>query len=312
MSNSSRKLTVSLIITTYNRAHMISDTLDSVLNQTRIPDEIIVVDDGSTDDTQAVLAGYGMAITVVCQENQGAAAARNAGIRASTGDLIAFLDSDDRLALDSIEKRAAALERRADYGVAYSDVWMTDLDGKSYGPWPGPRPSGDVFLAAARYNLLTPIAYMFRREILGLTGFFDESLIVNEDFDFLLRAAAKSRFYYIDEPLAFYRFHSAMTVKTKRLTMVREAVEVMQGVYSMPEFKALSAKQKSVVFSSHGIKLMQDFPQIAQQCFGRAIRCYPLGLRSYALLALSLFGRRVFGAFHSLYLKSRGYVSPPV
>lgn len=88
-------ITVSVIIPTYNRAHCVSEAIDSVLAQVPPADEVIVVDDGSTDNTTEVLAGYGDRITVLQQKNAGAAAARNTGIRHATGEWVAFLDSDD-------------------------------------------------------------------------------------------------------------------------------------------------------------------------------------------------------------------------
>ena len=86
---------ISVIIPTYNRAHMVAEAIESVLNQRLNAYELIVVDDGSTDETPKVLAGYNAAITVIRQINKGVSAARNQGIQSARGDLIAFLDSDD-------------------------------------------------------------------------------------------------------------------------------------------------------------------------------------------------------------------------
>src|SRR5690242_12522755 len=92
-----RRLSVSVIIPTFNRAALVTQAIDSALSQTHAPDEIVVVDDGSTDATPELLAQYGPTIRVVRQENRGRSAARNAGIQNSRGDLILFLDSDDVL-----------------------------------------------------------------------------------------------------------------------------------------------------------------------------------------------------------------------
>src|SRR5947199_6506358 len=112
-------LTVSVIIPTYNRAALVDQAIDSVLSQTRAPTQIIVVDDGSTDQTAQLLDTYGSAITVITQRNAGPAAARNTGLRAATGDLVALLDSDDKLTPNSIERRAQVLEQHADYDAVY-------------------------------------------------------------------------------------------------------------------------------------------------------------------------------------------------
>ena len=102
---------VSVVIPTYNRAGVICRTIDNVLAQTYRNTEIIVVDDGSTDDTQAKLRSYGGRIRVIAQSNAGPAAARNRGIEAATGDLIAFQDSDDLWLPNKLERQAAAADK---------------------------------------------------------------------------------------------------------------------------------------------------------------------------------------------------------
>src|SRR5882724_669932 len=105
-----RRLSVSVIIPTYNRAAFVTVAVDSALNQTRVPDEIIVVDDGSTDETDRVLRQYGPPVRVVRQENRGRSAARNVGLSQATGDAVMFLDSDDLLMPRNIETCAQVLE----------------------------------------------------------------------------------------------------------------------------------------------------------------------------------------------------------
>ena len=102
---------VSAIIPTYNRAHLVTEAIDSVLAQTYPHIEVIVVDDGSTDDTMARLAPYGSRIRVIRQENAGPAAARNKGIAASSGGLVAFLDSDDLWLPAKIERQVRLLQK---------------------------------------------------------------------------------------------------------------------------------------------------------------------------------------------------------
>src|SRR3954453_18164174 len=115
-------LSVSVIIPTYNRASYIATAVESALNQTRIPDEILVVDDGSTDDTDRVLRQFGLPIRVIRQANRGRSAARNVGLRAATGDAVLFLDSDDFLMPENIETCARVLETKPEIGVVYSDA----------------------------------------------------------------------------------------------------------------------------------------------------------------------------------------------
>jgi glycosyltransferase involved in cell wall biosynthesis len=305
------RLSATVVISTYNRAEFLPEAIECLLDQTRVPDEIIVVDDGSTDNTPEVLAGYGNAIRVIRQHNQGVSAGRNVGIRAASNDLIAFLDSDDTLAPESIEKRMSVFAARNDCDVVYSDALWTVVANQSRRRWPGTRPTGDIFVHIARYNIMPIHCYMFRKECLEKSGLFDEHLRTNEDFDFFLRLAARCRFRYLDEPLAYYRFHDTMTSKTERTRLVEDTLEFMHRVYKMPAFDVLSARDKSVIYSSHGIKLMPKYPAEARRSFVRAIRAFPIGPRSYVLLGLSLPGQRVFGTLHGWYLKSRNYVPPP-
>ncbi len=295
------RLRVSVIISTYNRADLLPEAIDCLLTQTRVPDEIIVVDDGSTDDTPAVLASYPSPVIAIRQSNKGLAAGRNTGLRRATGDLIAFLDSDDILTPDSIEKRALVFEQNPQVNVVYSDLLATDMANKPYGPWPGRRPSGDVFVEAARYNLMPIHSYMLRRECLEQTGPFDETLRSNEHFDFWIRVAAHYPFHYLDEPLAFYRFHDNMMTVVKHTEMRPEWLLVQRRVYEMDAFQALSSRQKSIIYCSHGNKIMRGFPREARWCFWQGVRVHPTGLRAYLLLTLSLLGKNAFIAVHDVY-----------
>src|SRR5687767_14566662 len=113
--------TVSVVIPTYNYGRYVGDAIDSALAQTRPPDEVVVVDDGSTDDTPDRLAAYGDRIRVVRQTNQGLSAARNAGIRAAHGDWVAFLDSDDAFHPRKLELQLGALARRPELRLLATD-----------------------------------------------------------------------------------------------------------------------------------------------------------------------------------------------
>jgi hypothetical protein len=122
-------LSVSTVIPTYNRAHFVRRAVDCALHQSRPGDEVIVVDDGSTDDTAAVLAPYGDRITYVRTANGGGGAARNVGVRHATRDLVAFLDSDDEWMPGKLELARRWLEARSDVLFVFSEFAITDHDG---------------------------------------------------------------------------------------------------------------------------------------------------------------------------------------
>ena len=286
---------VSIIIPTYNRADLLPKTLDSVLAQTRRPDEIIVVDDGSTDSTADVLAAYPAPVITLRQTNQGRSAARNAGMARSSGDLLMLLDSDDLLLPESIERLAGFLEANAGYDVAYSGALVIDGAGETTGTFgSGTYPSGDVFARIAQNNFFPPCAYLFRRECLQTAGGFESSLEPMEDFDFWVRMAAAHRFAYLDVPLCAYRVHAAMSMQTQQAEFPPQAVEIQRRVFAMPAFERLSAREKAALYCSHGTKNLRiGNKAAARTAYLKAIRVSPLSPRAYVLLALdTLFGQR--------------------
>ena len=286
---------ISIIIPTYNRADLLPETLDSALAQTRRPDEIIVVDDGSTDSTADVLAGYSAPVITLRQPNAGRSAARNAGMAHSTGDLLMLLDSDDLLLPESIERLAGFLEANADYDVAYSSAQVIDGAGAMVGMFgKGRYPSGDVFAQIAQNNFFPPCAYLFRRACLQTVGGFDTALEPMEDFDFWVRMAAVHRFAYLDVPLCAYRVHESMSMKTQQAEFPPQAVEVQRRAFAMPAFARLSAREKAALYCSHGTKNLRIGDKAAARAaYLKAIRAAPLYPRAYVLLALdTLFGQR--------------------
>jgi hypothetical protein len=286
---------ISVIIPTYNRAGLLPKTIDSVLAQTRRPDEIIVVDDGSTDDTLNRLHVYRDAVTVIEQVNQGRSAARNHGLARSTGDALVVLDSDDLLLPTSIERHAQFLEAHAEIDVVYSRVLMIDGAGETIGVFGRRRyPSGDVFAQIAQNNFFPPCAYLFRRACLQTVGGFVTAFEPVEDFDFWMRMAAVHKFAYLDVPLSAYRVHGAMSMQTQKDEFPRQAVTVQQQVFTMPAFARLSAQQKAALYCSHGTKNAKIGEMgTARQYYLKALRVAPWYARAYLLLVLdAVLGKR--------------------
>ncbi|MBL0712063.1 MAG: glycosyltransferase [Desulfosarcina sp.] len=196
---------VSVIIPTFNRAWVIEEAVDSVLGQTYPNFELIVVDDGSTDDTRVRLQRYGGRIQVVHQRNQGVSAARNAGLRRAAGELIALLDSDDLWQPAKLERQAAFFNAHPDARICQTEeTWIR----RGVRVNPGHRhrkPSGWIFEDSLALCLVSPSAVMMRRELLEETGGFDESLPACEDYDLWLRVSLRYPIHLIDEPLVVKR-----------------------------------------------------------------------------------------------------------
>jgi len=206
---------VSVIIPTYNRADVICKTIDDVFSQTYKNIELIVVDDGSTDDTQAVLHAYGSLIKVFIQANAGPAAARNRGIEVSQGDIIAFQDSDDFWVPTKLERQVRLLERVGDsVPCCLCNMHLKNLhgDGKDYYSFDVSliRPPNDEGLwlnvaevLATRFVMFNQAAAI-RRKPLERIGGFNTSLKYLEDYDLSMKLAVEGPWAYIKESLSIW------------------------------------------------------------------------------------------------------------
>lgn len=202
---------VSIIIPTFNNARYIRETVESALAQTYEQTEIIIIDDGSTDNTRDVISDLidSNRLKYFYQDNRGVSSARNTGIRISKGKYISFLDSDDIISPKKVEVQLASLEGHQEYGVAFSDFRYFAYSDKSRLIQPRFRFSGDPTLRMIFCGELMPIhSALIRRDVLEKTDWFDESLEWGEDNDFWIRLKVRNmKFFYNDEVLALYRLH---------------------------------------------------------------------------------------------------------
>jgi len=192
---------VSVIIPTYNRVGLLGRAVDSVLVQQYPAFELLVVDDGSTDSTPELLAGYGAAIRVISQPNRGASAARNTGISEARHDLLAFLDSDDQFAPGKLARQAEVMGRAPEYLISHTDeIWYRRgqlLNQKKKHT----RQGGNLFARSLKLCVVGMSTVMARREFFDRIGFFDEELPCCEDYDLWLRASHWLEFLHVPEPL---------------------------------------------------------------------------------------------------------------
>lgn len=192
---------VSVIIPTYNRAAMVGQAVESVLAQTYSDFELIVVDDGSTDETDKVLSAYRDRIRLLQQSNRGVSAARNHGIRNAKGRLIAFLDSDDLWLPEKLSRQAAFFERYPESLICQTEeIWIRN--GRRVNPKKRHRKlSGDIFGPSLELCLVSPSAVMLRKVLFDEIGLFDEELPACEDYDLWLRVSCRHPVFLIDAPL---------------------------------------------------------------------------------------------------------------
>ncbi len=192
---------ISVIIPNHNRAHIIARALDSVLSQSLPAMEIIVVDDGSTDRSRQLLKTHYAQIRVLTQEHKGVSAARNLGIRASRGDWIALLDSDDKWLPEKLALQYEALMDNRHYRVVHSnEQWIRNgqplkqlKKHRKYGGW--------IFQHCLPLCVMSPSSIMIHREVFNDVGLFNENLPVCEDYDMWLRICCRYPVLFIDQAL---------------------------------------------------------------------------------------------------------------
>ncbi len=196
---------VSVILTTYNRADMVQEAVETVLAQTYSDFKLYVIDDGSTDSTSNVLTSYRSRLIYLYQPNRGVSAARNRGIRMSDGELVCFLDSDDLWKPTKLARQVAYMTKNPNHHICYTDeIWIRR------GTRVNPRKihtkhSGWIFDKVLPLCIISPSSVMLRRSVLDDVGPFDETLPACEDYDLWIRIAAAYPIYFIPEQLIVKR-----------------------------------------------------------------------------------------------------------
>ena len=201
MSKKRENPLVSVIIPTYNRGWILKEAIDSVLAQDFKDFELIVVDDGSTDNTQGILNSYKEDIIVLHQGNKGVSAARNRGITSASGRFIAFLDSDDLWLPGKLSIQVDFFNANPDALICQTEeIWLRN--GTRVNPKKRHKKlSGDIFEHSLYLCLVSPSAVMMKRSLFEKTGMFDESLPACEDYDMWLRVSCRYPVCLIDTPL---------------------------------------------------------------------------------------------------------------
>jgi glycosyltransferase involved in cell wall biosynthesis len=196
---------VSVIIPTYNRGWILKETIDSVLAQDFTNFELIVVDDGSTDNTQGILNSYKKDIVILRQDNKGVSSARNKGIASASGQFIAFLDSDDLWLSQKLSVQVDFFNTNPEALICQTEEkWIRN--GIRVNPKKRHKKfSGDIFEPSLYLCLVSPSAVMIKRSLFEKTGMFDETLPACEDYDMWLRISCRYPVYLIDTPLIIKR-----------------------------------------------------------------------------------------------------------
>ena len=220
--------TVSVVIPTYNRAHLVTEAVDSVLDQSYTDYELLVIDDGSTDDTADRLTSYGECIRLHRQDNRGASAARNAGIRHARGQYIAFLDSDDLWLKDKLQAQMDLVVRDPQVRVCYTEeIWIRR--GVRVNPKRKHRKySGWILEKMLPLCIVSLSSVLIAGEVFHRVGLFDESLPACEDYDLWLRIGLRYPIVLIDQPLIVKRGGHADQLSRRIWGLDRYRVQALQ------------------------------------------------------------------------------------
>jgi len=194
-------LKISIIIPTFNRIELLLKALNSVMMQTYPPLEVIVIDDGSTDDTKSILQDHYPNIKYHYQKNQGVSSARNSGLKIAAGDWIALLDSDDQWLPEKLEKQKQALCHHPDFKVCHTEeIWIRN--GVRVNPMKKhAKKGGNIFQHCLPLCAISPSSVIIHRSVFEDVGNFDETFPACEDYEMWLRMTVKYPVMFIKEPL---------------------------------------------------------------------------------------------------------------
>lgn len=290
---------ISVIIPCFNHAAFLADAIESVRRQRWPSIETIVVDDGSTDESAAIAARFAD-VRVVSQPNRGLSAARNAGLHASHGDVLIFLDADDVLLPGAIEAAARALESHPEASMTFGRLELMDADGRPL-DYPLPRVTSNFYEEFLKRNYIrTPAMAAFPRATFDAVGAFDPACSPSADYDLYLRIARQYPITAHDTLVARYRQHPKSMSRNPRL-MLPATLEVLkrqrETVRRMPHLLPAYRFGLRRCRELYGEQLVEKFraalraPQGGAEAAGCAldlIRFYPTGVAKHVVRKMSL------------------------
>lgn len=272
---------VSVIIPTYNREEYISETIESVLGQSFKDFEIIVVNDGSIDNTIKKLERFESKIKLINQSNSERAVSRNNGVKNSNGKYIAFLDSDDLWFKNKLEKQVEILDDKKDIILTYGQSLRINEKSEKTKTVKRQKEgfSGKVFEQLLSRNFISSPTPVIKREYFEKTSGFSTKYIPYEDWEFWIRFSLLGNFYFIKEPLAYYRIHKEQSVQL----VSAEKIEKVTTLLLEDSFKLTNNLSENVKRKSLGLAnlrfcywyLLANQINIAKEKIATAINQYP-------------------------------------
>lgn len=288
--------TVTVCIPVYNRSQALRPTLDSVLAQTLTDWELLVIDDGSTDDTPEVVRSYtDPRVRYLRQENAGGAAARNRGLAEARAPYLAYLDHDDRWEPEKLARQVAYLDDRTEYGLVYSRLVFVNEEDQEIGAPDLPGPEGDVFQALLEQHnfVFTMSNPLMRTDLVRQVGGIDFTADMSDDWELFLRLARITRFGRIDGALVRYNLGNDLA-QTRNVWRVYESEGKLVQRYQTDRSIAPGVRRKlrsdfrrrfAPAFRTQGWKAMRESRHSAAwKCYLRALALRPAYLLEAGLV----------------------------
>ncbi|UCE40736.1 MAG: glycosyltransferase [Candidatus Aminicenantes bacterium] len=274
---------VSIVITTFNRENLVSDAVESALAQTYKDIEVVVVDDGSTDNTRQVLDKYIKDEKIVYhyQENKGCSGAKATGVRISKGDYVALLDSDDIWYPDKLERQIPLFEKNKDVGVVYS--FCTRQRFNRPDKVLGTVCTGYLFPRLILGNCIPNTTAVFRKELVDKIGNFDENLSRSEDWDFWLRCSEHVQFDLVPEILAEMRvFGDNLSHKGEPLDQT--ITIILDRIFSRDDLPEEILRLKNRAYANRYLDFMGGYLGLNRTskvwaCFFKALKSHPRAIK---------------------------------
>lgn len=280
---------VSIIIPSYNMGGLVVRAVESVLNQTYKEIEIIVVDDGSTDDTRLQLEPYKERITYLYKTNGGVCSARNAGLRQAKGEYLGLLDSDDCYMPEKVQRCLDFLQKNTDYGFVHTDIYFVDRDGEVLGRsnHPKSRHIGWITDKLLMGNFIANPTNFFRRECYERCGGYEEALFPPGDWDLWLRISRYYKIGYIDMPLSKYSVISNSCFNDLERTR-REEKWVLDNFFK--DGQRWNGLTKAKAYSEFHIRNAQCYfvkgqEDECRQEYVQAFKQYPVNVKWWGIFA---------------------------
>ncbi len=295
---------VSVVIPTYNRAHVISAAIKSVLEQSFRDLEVIVVDDASTDGTEGVVRSLddGRVRYIRHEENKGAPAARNTGINAARGQYVAFQDSDDEWLPGKLQKQMEAFrDAPPEVGVVYSGFWRIKNGGKTYIPSGGvKKKEGNILKELFRGNFVATPTMVVRKRCFEKAGMFDEHLPRLQDWELVIRLSKQCGFKCVNEPLV-NAYSQPGGISAGQAAYAR-ALEMILTKH-LKSIREAGLKLLSVHYSTLGNTLCQAGDlKAGRRYLIKSFMAYPLRITALMAVFVSLLGQNMFTKVMSVYL----------